>query len=114
MSRTFKTDPYWVKIKNPERVGAETYAVHNHEKGECDLPAEPEWDTNLHGNCWWQIDCLGKNIFCGCNLCTDRNYHVRENRANRHKSNQRRSGRNVSLDYYDDEFDDFDVTGWSW
>lgn len=64
MSRTFKTDPLWVRM---HKGNIRAYEVHNHEGGECDLkPLEDEdW---WRGNCHWDFDSEGKGVCC-CRFC---------------------------------------------
>lgn len=62
MSRTHKTDPYWVKLKKMKHLREES---HNHTKGVCDI-AEPtggNWRTPFSGgvHCQYTINYYGYN-----------------------------------------------------
>lgn len=49
MSRTFKTDPTWVKLRRDHKARRE---VHFHENGECDF------DEYIKRECsWWPRHC---------------------------------------------------------
>lgn len=108
MSRTFKTDPMWVKLNHPDRVDIIVYAEHDHSKGECDLPDSPtdNWGGVHNNRCWWNSETKGKNIFCGCDLCTGKTSRKIANKECRRKSNERRKSFKTDPEYYGDELDD--------
>ena len=114
MSRTFKTDPIWTKMNHPERVGMIVHEEHNHEKGECDLPEFPE--RNAHNTrCWWNYDTQGKNVFCGCDLCTGRSYRKIAKKASRRASNERRRNFKSDPEYYEgDQLEDTYMKNMDW
>jgi hypothetical protein len=67
VSRTEKTQPYWVKRFQHYRE------KHDHRKGYCDLPASPRaqididfrWQTDCHYDCDWNHPIYR----CGCGMC---------------------------------------------
>lgn len=79
MSRTDVHTPYWVKKTHFEwrHYFAE---FHHHDKHPCNFSIENEN---------WQ-DCVlstinrGRNIHCGCNLCTDQHARKLNRRVDRH------------------------------
>jgi hypothetical protein len=62
MSRTHKTDPYWVKLSRPSRIRKEH---HNHEKGICDLtePTQGNWRVTFRRGkyCYYTVSYYGWN-----------------------------------------------------
>ncbi|MFI5842665.1 hypothetical protein ACIA8K_23445 [Catenuloplanes sp. NPDC051500] len=57
MSRTDKTQPWWVQIADAPMVACRP--VHDHRFGECTLPAEITRETTLFGGrregCYWGL-----------------------------------------------------------
>lgn len=47
MSRTFKTDPLWVRMENHKDHRVRVSEVHNHDNGECTLPANVREQINV-------------------------------------------------------------------
>lgn len=67
VSRTEKTNPYWVKRFEFNRE------VHNHRKGFCNLPASArvqgdEWRETLD-DCYYDCDWNHPIYRCGCYMC---------------------------------------------
>jgi hypothetical protein len=74
MSRTDVHAPYRVKLCDPEWQKY-VYEEHDHDDGTCDIDHfDPgDWQaTHCHRGMIW----FGRNIHCGCNLCTG-HYWVR-------------------------------------
>lgn len=88
MSKTDKTKPWRVRVAEHQPV-----AIHNHERGVCDLPPSPlegrlgvytsehcswsDWNICHKGNC-----CYG----CGCRMCIDQFGRKRARRRERYKA----------------------------
>jgi len=80
MSRTDVHIPYWVKKLQPEW---RAYFVehHDHRNHECNF--DPKNNN-------WKTDCLlgdrsrGKNIHCGCHMCTGHDQRRQDRRGQRH------------------------------
>lgn len=87
MSRTFKTDPYWVKLRHPERSGIHPVARHDHSDTPCNLPSSPTESTYVFGDCYWEWHYTGVNE-CGCRMCT--NYWQRRWDRRRARNYERR------------------------
>lgn len=76
MSRTDKTDPYWVRVT---RYGIEH---HNHERGPCDLH---EWKPNLgwrynYAHCYRALDWREGQSFYSTRTAWAANYYERSER----------------------------------
>lgn len=98
MSRTFKTDPYRIKLRHPHRSGIHPRPVHNHTTQRCTLPKDPaEAPFRIIGGheCHWEWKYTGVNE-CGCRMCT--NYWQR--RWDRHR--ERHHGRRVTQKWLDE------------
>lgn len=80
MSRTDKTDPYWVRVRDGR---SHTEPLHDHRFGECDLPDTPEVTTDTR--CRWVWSYVG-NRDCGCRLCTAHHERRTARRRSRHDS----------------------------
>lgn len=91
MSKTFKTRPIDVQMfgKNPT---LKSEPIHDHRDGrECDLP-EPDYTSHVnHGgsnppvrNCYWTFQYNGKNLTCGCPMCTRQVERKEDRRRDRH------------------------------
>jgi hypothetical protein len=84
MSRTDVHAPDWVKHKDPlwRRYFEE---VHRHERGFCDLDqllASRYW---IRTNCYMNIHWQGRQIHCGCKMCTNQIGRKLSNRRERHQ-----------------------------
>ncbi len=82
MSRTFVHLPYWVKTRAP--AWRHFYREdHRHDEGPCDLdrfdPRAPWSATRCHIEWIW----AGRNIHCGCRMCTGRDSRAASRRAAR-------------------------------
>lgn len=85
MSRTYVHEPNWVKARRPRwrRFWAED---HNHGGGApCDLSAwlaarQAPWDSSRCHRLVWNI---GRNVSCGCKLCTGQLHRKHTERARR-------------------------------
>lgn len=110
MSRTYKTAPYWVQLNNPERTKIEVHEYHDHSRGECDLPETPmdQHHSDKRTRCSWDWESNGRNPFCGCDLCTGQSWRKLEAKAKRRKSNERRRNFATDVEFFYDEFDDYD------
>lgn len=90
MSRTDKTDPFWVRI-NTGYYASEP--VHRHETSECNLPPRREW-TGWGGSgrddCYWTFVYTGRNV-CACKMCSSWKLWSQA-------TSPRRSRRNARLD----------------
>lgn len=105
MSRTFKTDPFWVKLQHPERTGIHPREVHDHRDGKCNLPTLDRascirW-AGVH-DCRWEWKYSGVNE-CGCRMCT--NYWQRRWDRRRVRNHERRVTQKW-LDEYEDRPED--------
>lgn len=83
MSRTNKTTPIPVRMHRGEYPAV---AVHNHERGECNLPDVPPavWPPINYGeDCYWEQDYDGRGT-CGCPMCTSKDERRTERRRQRH------------------------------
>lgn len=69
MSRTHKTAPTRVKIKNRPKE------YHDHTNGVCDLPTLEEFLKNPEARAWkhkacsWETDWHNPLMRCGCSMC---------------------------------------------
>jgi hypothetical protein len=84
VSRTEKTQPYWVKRFEWYRE------VHNHVKGYCNLPSSPreqgsDWAHDWRSDCYYDCDWNHRIYRCPCPLCSQRDWHRRELRAARYE-----------------------------
>lgn len=104
MSHTYKTNPYLVKLSNPEKHRVILKEVHDHRFGECNLPENPLNQTSWRG-CYYTWSWNGRNSFCGCHLCTDYEYRIIHNRSERRKSKSRCKQFVVDPEYFDDMID---------
>ena len=108
MSRTDKTDPFWVNVRTGYYRSVE---VHNHANGECNLPPRDTftgWGTGFYGDCYWEFEYDGRNI-CACHMCHGAyygQYGEYSARRDRHKTN-------VETRRWRDEFNAYgDVDEW--
>lgn len=80
MSKTDKTQPYWLRMRDHN-----VRAVHDHRDGVCDIvPLENNrdwWSPGCHYRYWWYGCCTG----CGCAMCTDQADRKRKARRERAK-----------------------------
>jgi hypothetical protein len=106
MSRTKKTDPYWVLLNDPKGHGLSVSEVHDHSKGDCDLPANARDQVTCggwkHTRCFYIEDSDGRSHFCGCDLCTAQSWRKINNKAERRRSNGLRRNFVSDPNYYDD------------
>jgi len=67
MSRTDKTNPFWVKMRHHDLDWEE---LHHHEDGGCDLPAIDDKDAFVRNTtkCFRSFIYTGTNTCC-CGLC---------------------------------------------
>lgn len=81
MSRTYKTNPFWVRMR---RGHIRTEEMHDHSNGVCDLPAEINKDWWLScRNCNHHFLYTGKGL-CACPMCHEpTSRHIREARERR-------------------------------
>jgi hypothetical protein len=81
MSRTYKTRPYWVRLKDRH---ATAVAVHDHRFGPCDLVdlACVTDDSTGSSRCYWTANPYV--ITCGCPMCTEAPWRREERRRARH------------------------------
>lgn len=92
MSRTFKTDPYRVKLHDPRKHKVVLREVHHHEKtdGECQLADSPLVDDmNPMRWCWYDNVSNGRNVVCGCKMCTGQVGRKAENAGERKRVNNK-------------------------
>lgn len=115
MSRTRKTRPLHVRMADPKDNGVGIEEIHNHINGrECDLPVHAD-PKNIEETyplvysskpeerpCYYHFKYTGKNL-CGCDMCTDREFHNHENRAERHHTKEKLKDIRKHHDYFDDE-----------
>jgi len=89
MSRTWKTDPFWVKIVKTRGYIAE----HDHRDGVCNLTEPPSYKTldsvYRQGECrWtWSNEFIYSGLaHCGCQMCQGNEWIRAENRSDRYAS----------------------------
>jgi len=83
MSRTDKQSPYWVKLLDPAWRHV-FYEVHNHEKKPCNI-TEVDYRGRIDYNrCYLNSKSIGKNIHCGCKMCSGQDGRRQERRGERH------------------------------
>lgn len=90
MSKTDKTDPYWVKAASGKQ-GVAYKASHDHSRGPCDLPADHR--KGLRAG-WGKTRCHWTETLsfwmteqqCGCPMCTGRDERRIERRRSRHNA----------------------------
>ncbi len=69
MSRTYVHAPHWVKVRHPQ-WRAYFREAHRHDTGPCDLDRfDPRamWSAT---SCHIDLAPGGRNICCGCRMCT--------------------------------------------
>lgn len=67
MSRTDKTDPFWVRIATGYYASE---PVHRHETSECNLPPLSEWRGEYgRDDCFWSFFWTGRRV-CACKNCS--------------------------------------------
>jgi len=86
MSKTDKTKPFWVKLKDGDLRAVE---FHNHDDGVCDLPDEIDAD-------YWRTRCHYSFAYtgigtCGCWMCRSYDWPLDNRQANRKLRRQRRA-----------------------
>ncbi len=100
MSRTYKTDPFRVKLNKPECSKLKVVEDHDHRFGlECDLPENP-----LHEGftrCTWEWEWNGINLCC-CHGCSKGAYEKPLNRRERTKAKS--YARNFEDEYLEDDW----------
>jgi hypothetical protein len=83
MSRTWVHQPYHAKVTSPEWKHA-FREVHDHRSGTCDLsefdPRAPWGSTRCHVYWVW----IGRNIHCGCRMCTGAYWNKSHRRKRRY------------------------------
>lgn len=68
MSRTFKTDPWWVRLERARRYHAGVTESHDHTKGGCTLPGRIARETKWWRGCgYWAHRTL--EYTCQCSYC---------------------------------------------
>lgn len=86
MSKTWVHQPWWVKQRDP-RWRNHFRVDHSHEDGICDLAVflareEGYWVRN---GCRIDIRWQGRQIHCGCRMCTDQKSRKLSRRRERHQ-----------------------------
>lgn len=85
MSRTYKTQPWKIRMFNHKDHGVEAEARHDVEcelgTSECDLPEYGKQSTEFETRCLW-LPTVTKNQ-CGCPMCTMSEESKAERRASR-------------------------------
>lgn len=81
MSRTDVHRPAWVKERDPA-MRSQFRAHHNHATGPCDL------DAHMAAKGWTRTRCYptyigGRNIYCGCKMCTGQPWRKLAHRKDR-------------------------------
>lgn len=101
VSRTWVHQPYWIKQRQ-ERWRNFFYEYHNHINGECDLDSSPSrgW---YPGNCHLADSSRGRNIHCGCWMCSGSPFRRIQRRMERHQ--WRRQQKELLSDVDRNEFD---------
>lgn len=87
MSKTDKTNPFWVKLRHRDLRAVER---HNHSTGPCDLPAEiggDWWDAGRRCQYEYRYTGIGD---CGCWMCRSRDWPRTETQRRRRERRQRR------------------------
>lgn len=85
MSRTDKTDPWWVR---QAETPLSATAVHRHFDADCDLPDVADPDPGPTA-CYWTPGpqlLYGRGHGCGCRLCTD--FYARRAGRRRHRHDE--------------------------
>ena len=82
MSRTDVHTPYWVKKLQPEW---RPYFVEHHDHADrpCNFDVK---NDNWHKDCFLTDLYLGRNIHCGCPLCTGSIWRRMGRRQERHRT----------------------------
>jgi hypothetical protein len=87
MSRTYKTRPYWVRLKDSHACAV---AVHDHRFGDCDLVELDRWGEDPGVGGWGDPRCYWMSapyvVTCGCWMCTEAPWRRRERRRSRHQA----------------------------
>lgn len=97
MSKTDKTNPFWVKLMHGDLA---TEEVHRHEHGPCTLPPvgadEKGWGWEPEG-CYRDFRYTGTHVCC-CHMC-----HSSDEYELRPGKRQRLEGKAACRDWEDDE-----------
>jgi hypothetical protein len=85
MSRTDKTDPWWVRLRFDRSWLVE---AHDHRTGECTLPAAPALDWALGHCCWVESShaWYESGPACCCAMCHGGPRNRQEARRARHQA----------------------------
>lgn len=86
MSRTIKTNPWWVRMAASPTLSIE---VHDHADGICDLAEHGPGDFWRRGQCHLDPSSLmlyGPNSGCGCPMCSEHDWHRIQRRFARHRN----------------------------
>lgn len=81
MSRTDVHAPAWVKERDPGWRHA-FVEVHDHRAGRCDIDQHDPSDWQA-SSCHITLRWTGRNIHCGCRLCTGHHWRKLDNRRQR-------------------------------
>jgi hypothetical protein len=87
MSRTDVHAPAWVKERDPGWAHA-FHEQHDHRHGRCDLDRHDTRNWRC-SHCHIQSRWTGRNIHCGCPLCTGHHWNRAERRRDRHQWRRR-------------------------
>jgi len=95
MSRTDVHAPNWVKERDP---AWRHYFVedHDHSSGDCDLNAYLAGRQRKRTRCTIRWRARGRNICCGCPMCTGKEWRKMDRRQERYEG--RRLARNCDSD----------------
>ena len=63
MSKTDKTDPFWVKLMRGDLASEE---VHDHRDGVCDMPSDAD---AYHWAAWQRPRCYRSFVYTGVHVC---------------------------------------------
>lgn len=83
MSKTDKTKPFWVQIMNREIAVSE---YHDHINGVCEIKGQKPSRDHVdwkRGECHFTWEYDGKNVGCGCKMCTMQFERKQDNRRTR-------------------------------
>lgn len=87
MSRTDVHAPWWVKERDP-LWRQHFQEVHDHSRGPCDLLRFLSSRRYVRTSCYIEIRWQGRQIHCGCRMCTDQVGHQLQRRHDRHVTKQ--------------------------
>lgn len=85
MSRTDVHTPYWVRQRDP--AWHECFVEeHDHSKGPCDLEIFlAAGNSYVRTRCYIEMRWTGRNLYCGCRMCTGHHERHHENKQARMK-----------------------------